>query len=147
MKQTQLKRKTPLKRYKALKAKVGLKKVAMKHKRKRSTVAWHELVLISERDNGNCCEWHGNDKCIYRDGGNYAHIIHRKIGGVHRKMENIINEHRNMVWVCKPIHDIIDKRIKYPEKERQEIIETLKQKIGWYEWAEQYKEELRGLIK
>lgn len=140
MKRTSLKRKT------SLKAKVGLKRTPMKFKPKRFPIPKEELAKVDER--ADCkCEFHGS-RCpsIFLE---YAHIKHRKMGGVQDDIAEIINNRRNITKICNLTHDFIDCRttklldvnleVREGENFRNRVIDILKQKIGWYEWYEENK--------
>ncbi len=129
----QLKR-TPLKR-----GNTPLKRTLIKFKPKRFPIPKEELAKVDERANGKC-EYCG-DICenVKHD---YAHIRHRGIGGVQGTKSRIINDHRNIVWICRIIHDVIDGRGSkiYAISYVKGIRDALKRKIGWYEWYEENKE-------
>jgi len=95
-----------------------------------------ESVMIEVRlRSGDSCEIL---ECRRKDwrGLQYAHIIHRGIGGRNGDAEKIINNSRNLAHLCCYHHDVLDRRVWDPAL-RAEMLETLKLKIGWYEWAEE----------
>ena len=115
----------------------------MKVKPKRNPIPKEELAKVEERSGGKC-EFHGDD-CSDKLHLEYAHIIHRGMGGVQGNRARIINDHRNITKICEFIHDLIDGRlfeVVCSKGRIESITEGLKQKIGWYEWAE----ENRGVI-
>jgi len=68
----------------------------------------------------------------------FAHLLHRKMGGRHGKMKAAIDDPRNVAHLCLKCHDSIDGR-QYNQLTFQ--VEVLRLKIGWYEWAKEIKNE------
>jgi hypothetical protein len=138
MKRTPLKRKTPLSR-----GTKQLERTPIKFKTKRNPIPKSELAKVDERAS-NCYPKYGDRKCEFcfsSDNLEYAHIVHRGMGGVQGKRARIINNSRNMVLLCKNDHDFMDRRIYMIRKATPVfIIEILKGKIGWHEWYEENKE-------
>jgi len=82
-------------------------------------------------DNEVCAFCHGRGD--FR-GLQKAHITHRKMGGRHGEMKDIINDPRNIVLLCAKHHDQLDGRIYMPKYERDNMREYLKEISGWHEW-------------
>jgi len=93
--------------------------------------------IIKERSGGRC----EVDDCVRLDwrGIVCAHIQHRGIGGRNGEAEKIINDPRNIAYICCHHHDVIDSRV-YDPIEKQKIIPMLKEKLGWNEWANEARE-------
>lgn len=110
-----------------------MKRSPIKHKPKRYPIPKEEIAKADERA-GGCCEGCG---LVVRPLQN-AHIKHRGIGGVQRR-NTYINDHRNIAKCCLYCHDIIDGRIKAFEGNKEHLREKLKNKLGWYDWANEHR--------
>ena len=106
----------------------------MKIKPKRNPVPKEELRKVDERCEDRC-EFCGLEIGNFFD---YAHIKHRMLGGRHGEMAKIINEHRNIAKVHRMCHQIIDKLFKISNGRYLNSMNKLKQRIRWYEWAEEF---------
>lgn len=108
-----------------------LKRSSIKHKVKRYPISQTEIDIVIERSGGVC------ENCGTTRSCQIAHIVPRGMGGVQSKNAHIINEHRNMTYLCKFDHDVIDRQVDYPLL-RGAILSTIKNKIGWYEWQKEF---------
>ncbi len=108
-----------------------LKRSPLKHKAKRYPISQAEINIVMERS-GEVCENCGTSRSCQ-----IAHITPRGIGGVQARNAHIINEHRNMTYLCKFDHDVIDRRVDFSML-RGAMLSTLKDKIGWYEWQKEF---------
>ena len=85
------------------------------------------------------------DKCEYCGGlGDwrglqFAHLVHRGIGGRNGEAETLINNTRNIAHLCCRCHDILDGRQWGPQL-KAEILDELKNKLGWDAWAAECQE-------
>jgi hypothetical protein len=122
-------RKTPLKR-----GTKQLKRTPIKFKPKRNPIPKEELARVDERADGEC-EW-----CSGINHLEYAHIVHRGMGGSQGFKSSIINNHRNIARLCQWDHVKLDNDnvLSFPRDKM--IRKFLKDKIGWYEWYEENKE-------
>ncbi len=89
-----------------------------------------EIIIRS----GNLCEFCRSPGGFF--GLQFAHITHRKIGGRHGEMKKIINDKRNIAHLCQFCHDTLDHRAISP-KLRDEMLCTIKNRIGWQIWAKE----------
>jgi len=97
-----------------------------------SKIPESSLKAILERS-GNRCEVDGCNRLDWR-GLQCAHIRHRKMGGRKGEAEDIINDPRNIAYICCYHHDLIDGRVYHPY-EKPKVIAQLKETINWDEWA------------
>lgn len=87
---------------------------------------------------GGLCE---APDCAGQDfrGFQHAHLLHRKMGGRHGQMERIIDDPRNVAYLCANCHDLLDGRV-YNPTEAAKLSEYLKNKTDWQEWREEHSE-------
>jgi hypothetical protein len=93
---------------------------------------------IVRRRAGDACEAPG---CKLRPdfrGLHLCHITHRKMGGRHGAMAEIIHDPRNVALLCGEHHDRLDRRQWTLEWQRKELEDYLKQLTGWHEWKEEH---------
>ncbi len=64
----------------------------------------------------------------------YAHLEHRRIGGRKNEWIGIYNDPRNIALLCATEHSMMHGTL-----ECTTLIENLKNKLGWYDWANEYK--------
>lgn len=110
-----------------------MRRSLIKHKPKRYPISKEEIAQVEARSGGLC---EGCGRCT--GWLEKAHIKHRGMGGVQRRNADIINNHRNMADLCIYCHGIIDRRINVPAHFREYLLQKLKPKLGWYEWAEEH---------
>lgn len=116
-----------------------MKRSRIKYKKKRFPTPKEELAKVDERSGGQCEYCRDRNTTDILD---YAHFVHRGMGGVQKERAKVINDHRNIVRLYRYHHRAIDGNIKFMYGENFIIIDILKKKIKWYEWAE----ENRGVL-
>ena len=96
--------------------------------------------IIQERSDGRC----EIPNCTLKDfrGLQYAHLSHKKMGGRGSSAARIINDPRNLSYLCAVHHDILDGR-NYQPNLREELMSYLKEKLNWDSW---YNEARQGGI-
>lgn len=109
-----------------------IKRSPIRHRAKRYPMEQSEIDKVDERAGGRC------EYCGARIDLQNAHIIHRKMGGAQAKNHKIINEHRNIAKLCWHCHDVLDRRFMVDDSIRCVMIATIKYKISWYEWQQEY---------
>jgi hypothetical protein len=77
---------------------------------------------------GDLCEFCKSPRWLQ-----FAHILHRKMGGRHGEMAVIIHDPRNIAHLCRQCHDVLDRRI-HDSIKWIELGAVLLPKIGWDEW-------------
>jgi hypothetical protein len=78
---------------------------------------------------GSMCEFCG------APGVQMSHLLHRKIGGRHGVLKAAINDPRNVAFLCLLCHNKLDGR---QNGNRDSMMATLKAKIDWTSWAQEY---------
>jgi len=95
-----------------------------------------ESTMIEvRRRSGNWCEVDGCVRLDWR-GLQFAHIVHRGIGGRNGEAEKMIHDPRNVAHSCAYHHGVIDGRQWDPQL-KAEILEALKIKLCWRSWADE----------
>lgn len=118
----------------------GHKNAKMEHTdTKTSTVLpYYVKDAVINRSGGMCevanCEFGGG--C----GFDYSHIVHRGMGGRKGCFVELINDPRNIVYLCRKHHDMLDRRTKCDIKYWQWLSEHLKYKIGHDGWLQEYRQ-------